>query len=206
MGCFICNEELFYHKKSRVMECSICHKKKETHQWCKNEHFICFDCFYPLEKERFAKWKKEEADRVRNYTLLDVDLDKLRKTLDYYEKNTDCSNIVGSSFPDEYYEIFQLLPMDMSCIEYVDTLLDNQGGTIDSLNIYNMTLRDIIALISYMDAQDRIWATTSYFIRNGIAVKILRRLESLCMNKSVEELFAERTTRLGISWKEKEKR
>lgn len=40
MGCFICNEELFYHKKSKVMECSICHKKKETHQWCKNEHFI----------------------------------------------------------------------------------------------------------------------------------------------------------------------
>ena len=56
------------------------------------------------------------------------------------EKNTDCSNIVGSSFPDEYYEIFQLLPMDMSCIEYVDTLLENQGGTIDSLNIYNLTL------------------------------------------------------------------
>ena len=138
--------------------------------------------------------------------MFDVDLNKLRKTLDYYEENTDFTNIGGPFFPNEYYEIFQLLPMDMSCIEYVDTLLDNQGGTIDSLNIYNLTLRDIIALISYMDAQDRIWATTSYFIKNGIAVKILRRLESLCMNKSVEELFAERTTRLGISWKEKEER
>jgi len=199
MGCYICNEELLYHEESRVMECSICHKKMETHQWCKNGHFICFDCFYPLSLEREEKWEKEEAERVRTFTLLDVDVDKLRKTLDYYEANTDFTNIVDSLYPEEYYEIFRLLPMDMSCIEYVHTLLESQGVEyLDNIDYNHLNLRDIIALISYMDVQDRIWDTTSYFIRTGIAKKILRQLESLCMNKSVEELLAERTTRLGI--------
>ncbi len=207
MGCcYICNEELVFSKNARLMECSICHKKKETHEWCKNGHFICFDCFYPLSKERYEKWKKEEANRVRNFTLLDVDLDKLRQTLDYYERNTDFANITGSYFPTEYYDFFYLLPMDMTCIEYVDTLLKTQGEHIDDIDFDHLNLRDIIALISYMDVQDRIWDTTSYFIRNGIALKILRQLEALCMNKSVEELFKERAARLGISWKEKEKR
>lgn len=207
MGCYMCNEEVCFHDNPRLMECSICHKKMKTYQWCKNGHFICADCFYPLSVERYVAWEKEEADRVRNFTLLDVDLDKLRKILDYYEENTDFTNSTESYYPEEYYEIFQLLPMDTSCIEYVDTLLKDQGEHIDYLKYNNLTLRDIIALISYMDAQDRIWNTTSYFIRNGIATRILRRLESLCMNKSVQELFAERTRRLGkTSWKEKEKR
>ena len=138
--------------------------------------------------------------------MFDVDLNKLRKTLDYYEENTDFTNIGGPFFPNEYYEIFQLLPMDMSCIEYVGTLLESRGGYIDDLDFDNLNLRDIIALISYMDVQDRIWNTISYFIRHGIALKILRRLESLCTDKSIEELLAERVARLGISWKEKEKR
>ena len=192
MGCYICDEQLQYHKNPRMMECSICHKTVEAHQWCKNGHFICFDCFYPLSLEREAKWRKEEADRVKNFTLLDIDMDKLRKTLDYYEENTDFTNIVDSCFPEEYYGIFKLLPLDMSCIEYVDTLLESQGKCIDDLDYNNLNLRDIIALISYMDVQDRIWDTTSYFIRNGIALKILRRLESLCMNKPAEELLTER--------------
>ena len=191
MGCYICDGKLLYHNNPRMMECSICHKIKETHQWCKNGHFICVDCFYPLSLEREEKWKKEEAERVRTFTVFDVDLNKLRKTLDYYEEN---------------YEIFQLLPMDMSCIEYVGTLLESRGGYIDDLDFDNLNLRDIIALISYMDVQDRIWNTISYFIRHGIALKILRRLESLCTDKSIEELLAERVARLGISWKEKEKR
>ena len=206
MGCYICNEELQYHEKPQMMKCSICHKKMETHQWCKNGHFICVDCFYPLSLEREEKWKKEEAERVRTFTVFDVDLNKLRKTLDYYEENTDFTNIGGPFFPNEYYEIFQLLPMDMSCIEYVGTLLESRGGYIDDLDFDNLNLRDIIALISYMDVQDRIWNTISYFIRHGIALKILRRLESLCTDKSIEELLAERVARLGISWKEKEKR
>ena len=202
MGCYICNEELLYHEESRMMECSICHKRIETHQWCKNGHFICFDCFYPLSLEREAKWEKEEAERVRSFTLLDVDVEKLRKTLDYYEKNTDYTNIDGSSYPDEYYEIFRLLPMDMSCIEYVDTLLESHGEYIDDIDFSRLNLRDIIALITYMDVQDRIWATTSYFIKNGIAIRLLRQLEALCLNKSVKELLAERATRLGIPLKE----
>ena len=203
MGCYICNEKLFYHENPVVMECSICHRKMETHRWCKNGHFICIDCFYPLCLEREEKWEKEEAERVRTFTLSDVDLDRLRKTLDYYETNTDFTNIVGSLYPKEYYEIFYLVPMDLSCIEYVDALLEkSKCEYIDDLDFYNLNLRDIIALISYMDVQDRIWDTTSHFIRNGIALRLLRRLESLCMNKTVEELFAERTVRLGISWHE----
>ena len=90
-------------------------------------------------------------------------MDKLRKTLDYYEQNTDFTNIVDSLYPQEYYEIFQILPLDMSCIEYVNTLLENRGKYIDDLDFDQLTLRDIIALISYMDVQDRIWDTTSYF-------------------------------------------
>ena len=184
MGCYICNEELMYHEEPRVMECSICHKKVETHQWCKNGHFICFDCFYPLSLEREAKWEKEEAERVRTFSLSEVDVDKLRKTLVYYEENTDFTNIVDSLYPKEYYEIFNLLPMDMSCIEYVHTLLESQGVEyIDDIDYNQLNLRDIIALISYMDVQDRIWDTISGFIRNGIAKKLLRQLESLCMNK-----------------------
>lgn len=65
----------------------------------------------------------------------------------------------------------------------------------------NLNLHDIVALISYMDVQDRIWVTTTYFIRNGITIKIIRRLESLCMKKSVEDLFKDRKARLEISWK-----
>ena len=188
MGCYICYEELEYHKQSRMMECSICHQIIETHRWCKNGHFICFDCFYPLELEREEKWEKEEAERVRTFTPLDVDLDKLRKTLDFYEKNTDFTNADGSFYPNEYYEIFRLLPMDMSCVEYVDTLLEEHSGDtddlyIDDLDFDHLNLRDIIALISYMEVQDRIWDTIPYFIRNGIALKILRRLDSICMNK-----------------------
>ena len=76
-----------------------------------------------MSLEREARWEKEEAERVRTFTLLDIDLDKLRKTLDYYEQNTDFTNIVDSLYPQEYYEIFQILPLDMSCIEYVNTLL-----------------------------------------------------------------------------------
>lgn len=196
MGCYICDGKLLYHNNPRMMECSICHKIKETHQWCKNGHFICIDCFYPMSLEREARWEKEEAERVRTFTLLDIDLDKLRKTLDYYEQNTDFTNIVDSLYPQEYYEIFQILPLDMSCIEYVNTLLENRGKYIDDLDFDQLTLRDIIALISYMDVQDRIWDTTSYFIERGIAKRILRRLESLCMNKSVEELLTEREARL----------
>ena len=97
--------------------------------------------------------------------------------------------------------------MDMSCIESHQVhFWKSRGGYIDDLDFDNLNLRDIIALISYMDVQDRIWNTISYFIRHGIALKILRRLESLCTDKSIEELLAERVARLGISWKEKEKR
>lgn len=183
MGCYICDAELLCHEKSRIMECSICHKKMETYQWCKNGHFICFDCSYTLSLEREEKWKKKEAERVKTFTPVDVDMEKLRKTLDFYENNTDFTNISGSFYPKEYYGIFQLLPMDMSCIEYVDALLESQGEYIDDLDFDHLNLRDIIALISYMDVQDRIWASTAYFIRHGIALKILRRLESLCMNE-----------------------
>lgn len=116
-------------------------------------------------------------------------MEKLGKTLDFYEKNTDYTNIGGSFYPNEYYEIFRLLPEDMSCIEYVDTLLKKRGGYIDDLDFDKLNLRDIIALISYMDVQDRIWDTTSYFIRNGIALKLLRRLESICMNKPIEPII-----------------
>ena len=92
--------------------------------------------------------------------------------------------------------------MDMSCIEYVDMYLKSKDEYIDGIDFNQLNLRDIIALVSYMDVQDRIWDTTAYFIRHGIALKILRRLESLCMNKSVEELFEERAARLEILWKE----
>lgn len=199
MGCYLCNEQLLYHKTPKMMECSICHKTMEAHQWCKNGHFICFDCFYPLSIEREAIQIKEEANRVKKFTLKDIDLVKLSKTLDYYEENTDFSNIIDSSYPEEFYDIFKLLPLDASCIEYVDTLLERQGKKIDDFDFNILNLRDIIALISYMDVQDRIWNTTSYFIRNGIALKILRRLESLCVNKPVDELLAERMVRLKIS-------
>lgn len=185
MGCYICNEKLVFRNNPKMMECSICHKIKETHQWCQNGHFICFDCFYPMSLEREEKWEKEEAERVRTFTTADVDLDKLRKTLDFYEKNTDFTDIGGSFYPSEYYEIFQLLPMDMSCIEHVHALLDSHGEHIDDLDFEHLNLRDIIALISYMDVQDRIWDATAYFIRTGIALKILRRLESLCLNESL---------------------
>ena len=43
--------------------------------------------------------EKEEAERVRTFTVFDVDLNKLRKTLDYYEENTDFTNIRWSVFP-----------------------------------------------------------------------------------------------------------
>ena len=72
MGCYICDGKLLYHNNPRMMECSICHKIKETHQWCKNGHFICIDCFYPMSLEREARWEKEEAERVRTFTLLDI--------------------------------------------------------------------------------------------------------------------------------------
>lgn len=199
MGCYICNAELQYQESPRMMECSICHKKMETHQWCKNGHFICIECFYPLSLEREEKWEKEEAERVRTFTLHDVDLAKLRKTLDYYEENRDLTNNAGPFYPEEYYDIFQLLPMDLSCIEYVDMLVESQGEHISDIDFDTLTLRDIIALISYMDVQDRIWDTTSSFIRLGIALKILRRLESLCLNRSIGELYAERAVRLGLS-------
>lgn len=185
MGCYICNEELVYHNNPKMMKCSICHKIKETHQWCKNGHFICFDCFYPMSLEREEKWEKEEAEKVKTFTPADVDLDKLRKTLDFYENNTDFTDIGGSIYQNEYYEIFHLLPMDMSCIEYVDALLDSHGEHIDDLDFEHLNLRDIIAMISYMDVQDRIWDTTTYFIRKGIALKILQRLEALCLNESL---------------------
>ena len=64
MGCYICNEKLLYHENPKIMECSICHKKTETNQWCKNGHYICFDCFYPLSLEREEKREREEAERV----------------------------------------------------------------------------------------------------------------------------------------------
>ena len=86
----------------------------------------------------------------------------------------------------------------MSCIEYVNDLVKGQGEYIDDIDFNNLNLRDIIALISYMDAQDRIWATTSYFIKNGIAIKILRRLESLCENRPMEELLDEKKERPGM--------
>ena len=120
-------------------------------------------------------------------------MDKLSKVIDYYEENTDFTNIVDSCYPKEYYEIFKLLPLDMSCIEYVDTFLERQGEYIDDLDYNNLNLRDIIALISYMEVQDRIWDTTSYFIRNGIALRILRRLKSLCMNKTGEDMTGVQT-------------
>jgi hypothetical protein len=53
--------------------------------------------------EREAKWEKEEAERVRTFTLSDVDLDRLRRTLDYYEAATDFTNMAGSNYPKEYY-------------------------------------------------------------------------------------------------------
>lgn len=183
MGCYICNEKLLYHENPKIMECSICHKKTETNQWCKNGHYICFDCFYPLSLEREEQREREEAERVRTFTPLDVDLDKLRRTLDFYEKNSEVANIDGLLYPKEYYEIFRLLPLDMSCIEYVAALLKSTEKSIDDIDFDHLSLRDIIALISYMDVQDRIEDTTSYFIRNGIALKILRRLGALCMNK-----------------------
>ena len=86
----------------------------------------------------------------------------------------------------------------MSCIEYVNDLVKGQGEYIDDIDFNNLNLRDIIALISYMDAQDRIWATTSYFIKNGIAIKILRRLEALCENRPMEELLDEKKERPGM--------
>ncbi len=43
-NCIICGKPLVYFKETRLLECSICHNRKEANASCEDGHFVCDEC------------------------------------------------------------------------------------------------------------------------------------------------------------------